>query len=200
MSALIEVRTCREQCPGLADPATTPGRQRRSGAHPAFEQQQQLGQRIAHGEVDRGDHQVDLHRPERLRRDELRLAHQLAGGDRHQQRGRFEEVDPHRRGPGQGQPQRLRHDHLAERAHSAHAERLSTLLLAGRHPAESRAEDLRQVSRVEDHQTERAGSQRTQAQADRPQAEVGDEDDGQQRDVLEQLGVDRRREANDTAS
>ena len=177
----------------VSQPAPAPRRQRHAGADLALEPQQALRQRVAEREVEGRDHEVDLERAERLGGDQLALRHQLGGRDRDQQRRRLEQVDEHRVRARQRRAQRLREDDVRERRAAAQAERLGRLLLAAVHAGDRRAEDLRQVGRVEDDQAQRAGLKTLSRTPCDGEPEVGQEDDREQRDVLEQLGVDRRR-------
>src|SRR5438034_2504881 len=162
-----------------------------SGMEPPFQPAAPLGEREAEREIKRGDGEVDGERLEGRGSRGLALAGQLDEADGRGERGVLDQLDEESHGRRRRDPERLRHDHVAQLMAEAEAERGAGLPLRLRDGGERAAPDLAEEGAGIDRQRRDGGGPGIDREAEDGKPEIKPEDPHQQRRALDQLGVRR---------
>src|ERR1700722_5309461 len=162
---------------------------------PPLEPAGYLRQREAEREVDGGHDQVDGEGTEGGGWGELALAGELDEADDGGQRGVLDELDQEADGGRNGEPERLRHDDVAQLLGEAQAQRGAGLPLGARDGLQAAAPDLAQKGAGIDRIRRGGGDPRRDGEAEDRQGEEEYEQPGEQGRALHDQYVDRAQPA-----
>ncbi len=146
--------------------------------------------REAHGEVEPGDDQIDLEGPEVARHDRVGDGGQLLGRDHRHDAGGEHDQDELAAEGGEDRPERGQPHDVPEELPLRQAERRAGLELPGGNGLDAGAHDLRGVGPEVDHHGQERRLVWPQAETDRGEPEIDEEDLHQERRVADGLDVD----------